>query len=522
MIDQQAERDITSHLDALAHEIYSALAAQFPVCLSSDEFHFFPQFKSEKDDGREWDDFSADGLKLFHKQVSRWQKRLMGLNVQQTSSDAALDIGLLLRVLTTLDEQLQWVRPQRIQPTFYLAIISIGLTESLEASQQAFARRIEALPSYIKAVASNLETVPAVYADLAMEMVPQLRTWLTLLPMTDAQLGAITTALNHFQDRIAKSVAKADFRLPGDVYARIADYHMGSQMGLEEIERHLNREIEAAEHLLVQAAERLSPGETWQDIFHRLPEPSPADNDVALLYRDGIDGLKSHCREQGFFDEEVLAGCDVEIKTIPGHLVPIRANAAYSMPPGHPPKGGVFYVLPLSRHDVPKDMMLLAAHETFPGHHLLDTHRWRLSRPLRRSLEFPLFYEGWASFGEEILFDTGFFSGPVDQLCMGKRRYWRAQRGRADLRIHTGRSRLEEAAADLGAIGLVDYDQALAMVRRYSLKPGYQLSYAIGRGKFRQLYTAFSGRGGTPGQFVRRVMSHGEIGFDYLEKRLLC
>ena len=59
------------------------------------------------------------------------------------------------------------------------------------------------------------------------------------------------------------------------------------------------------------------------------------------------------------------------------------------------------------------------------------------------------------------------------------------------------------------------------MVRRYALKPGYQLSYAIGRRKFRQLYTAYLGRGKTPAQFVRDALAQGEIGFDHLAERML-
>jgi uncharacterized protein (DUF885 family) len=170
---------------------------------------------------------------------------------------------------------------------------------------------------------------------------------------------------------------------------------------------------------------------------------------------------------------------------------------------------------------VPRDMMLLAAHETYPGHHLLDTRRWGHPRPLRRCLEFPLFYEGWASFGEEILFDTGFFSGPANRLLSAKRRFWRAHRGRADLNIHSGQWRLAEAALALSATGLVNRDEAWAMVRRYALKPGYQLSYTMGRRKFRQLYTACLDSGRTPARFVRDAVSHGEISFDHLAELLL-
>ena len=78
-----------------------------------------------------------------------------------------------------------------------------------------------------------------------------------------------------------------------------------------------------------------------------------------------------------------------------------------------------------------------------------------------------------------------------------------------------------EAALALSATGLVNRNEALAMVRRYALKPGYQLSYTIGRQKFRQIYAAYLNSGRKPARFVKDALSHGEIGFDHLADRLL-
>lgn len=514
-------QESSARLDKLADEIYTALAAQFPVCLASDEFHFFPHFRSVAEDESAWDDFSEGAVRNFFSNVMQWQTRLDELRPRFTASDVTVDIDLLSRVLTTLYEQLKRVRVHQTQPTFYLTIISIGLAEALSESREALERRITALPAFLETAMANLTHVPVVAAEVVRQMIPGLTTWISILPLTNAERDAAMAIFQRFHTHLDRIDTAADFRLPGDLYARVADYHMGCQMGLEEIEWHLNREIEAAENRLLESAGRISGGQTWQEVFQDLPSPAAPQNDVQALYSGGIARLKRHCLEQGFFSDRQITGSEIEIKAIAEHMLPVRANAAYSMPPGHPPGGGVFYILPLNRRPVPRDMMLLAAHETYPGHHLLDTLRWNQRRPLRRCLEFPLFYEGWASFCEEILFDSEFFSGPADSLMMAKRRFWRAMRGRAELRIHTGRYTLDEATQDLAGVGLVTKDQALAMVRRYALKPGYQLAYAIGRRKFRQLYTAFSGQGQPLADFMRNVLAHGEIGFDHLAERLL-
>jgi uncharacterized protein (DUF885 family) len=105
-------------------------------------------------------------------------------------------------------------------------------------------------------------------------------------------------------------------------------------------------------------------------------------------------------------------------------------------------------------------------------------------------------------------------------MLMAKRRFWRAIRGKVDFDIHMRRKSIDEAAAFLSEQGM-PRRRADAMVRRYSLKPGYQLSYTMGRRRFRRLYDAFSHRGKDPVTFARRVLAQGEIGFRHLEQLLL-
>jgi hypothetical protein len=510
-------------LDSFAEEIFASLAQQFPVCLASDEFHFFPHYRAPQPDWSRWDDFSSQAVQRFSGRVSRWQASVERFKSRQPAcaSDFDGDLDMLGRVLLTLREQIGTVCPHKNQPTFYLLIISIGLAEALEVSAQAFGQRLTSLPAFIQSAVDNLKRLPVVYRDLGIEMMAKTKAWLAVLPQQGQAVRAAQSALDDFGEHLRTVQVDPDFRLPPDLYARIAEHHMGCQMELNEIDHHLEQEIEETQDLLKHSAARLSPVKTWQSVFHDLPVAQEAGYDAATLYQVAIDRLTNHCLQKGLVDHDTLDGCDVQVRTIPEHLIPVRAGAAYSMPPGHPPRGGVFYILPPDRQIMPKDMMLLAAHETLPGHHLLDTLRWRLAGPLRRCLEFPVFYEGWACFAEEILFETGLFSGPADRLLMAKRRFWRALRGRADMRIHTGRWDLAQAAAQLAGVGLVTGDQARAMVRRYALKPGYQLAYTIGRGAFNRLYRAFARQGGMPADFVRRSLSGGEVGFDYLEKKLL-
>lgn len=515
------DQTLAKPLAALGQEILSGLSERFPVCMASDEFHFFPQYRPSRIAWSRWDDFTHEGIKIILARISEWRQQIEQWQGPDVEAALAIELELLARVLQTIDEQLEQVRPHHTQPTFYLTIASMGLSDALDNSKEAFSRRVATLPNFFQMAKHNLEQVPVSHNEQGIIMARKLQEWLRDLPLNSKEQRAATASLDDFRRHLESIETTMDFKLPQHLYSRILEFHLGCHMGLEEIRRQLEQEIEETAEELNQNAEHIGSGKSWLEVWQAMPVPALNAAQVADFYRGVITKLKSHCLEQGFFSEQVMAGCDVAVETIPDHLMPVRANASYSMPSGHPPKGGTFYILPQGHQSVSRDMLLLTAHETFPGHHLLDTMRWQLERPLRRSLEFPLYYEGWACFAEEILFDTDFFSGPADRLMMAKRRYWRAHRGLADLNIHTGQSSLEEAVQDLSDVGLISRLQAMAMVHRYALKPGYQLAYTIGRRKFRQLYTACLGRGKTPAQFVRHVLSEGEIGFKRLAERLL-
>ena len=49
-------------IDAIGSRIMTDLALRFPVCMASDEFHFFPQARARAFDWSCWDDFTRSAL----------------------------------------------------------------------------------------------------------------------------------------------------------------------------------------------------------------------------------------------------------------------------------------------------------------------------------------------------------------------------------------------------------------------------------------------------------------------------
>ncbi len=505
--DQAIENDIDNML--------AILAAQFPICTANDEFHFFPQIPPGPRYWSRWDDFSPESIADICAGLLTWQQRIIKWQASVQTPQLPTDLQLMRRVMQTLYEQLVHAGPHRCQPTFYLTIMGIGLAESIEAGPRCFAQRLKGATAFLEQAASNLVQVPRIFARLGIEMAARLQSWMKSLSDRGHQVSPAVSALQAFGSQLERCQADAAFLPSIDRYARIVSAHYGCRADMGAIESELDDEIDETAGLLRQSAERIGRGKSWQTAVADL-KPPDANIPPRQHFRNVVERLEKHCIEHGLVPPELPQRCPVTVLPIPHYILPVRSSAAFSAAPGHPARGGTFFIAEdAGGGKVPADYRLLAAHETYPGHHLLDTSRWSHERPLRRSIEFPLFYEGWASFSEELLFETGFFGGPVDELLMAKRRFWRAARGRVDYNIHCRRQSLQQAADFLSGHGMAR-PRARAMVERYTLKPGYQLAYTIGRRRFRRLFDSFSGADKAAG-FTRLVLTQGEIEFDQLE-----
>ena len=509
----------TAEITSVAVGMLEALAARFPVCTASDEFHFFPQLLCANRQWSHWDDFSSASVAAVCDQFRDWQQILAALDAANLTRDDHIDIQMMRRVIQTLHEQLTIVGAHRSQPTFYLTVMGIGLAEAIDAGSPALRGRLQGLPAFIDSARRNLTQVPAAFNHLGLEMIKRLQPWLATFSQHDVLVAPVQAALERLAHHLKQLPIVEEFLPSVETYARIASAHMGCRVTTDQLADELDQEIATTEGLLEHYAGILHPGRRWQSVVGGLETPL-AKIDTRQGYRQTIEALARHCIKCDLVPAGLPAQSPVEVEIIPDYMRPVRSNAAFSATPGHPALGGTFFIEdPRGSRAMPVDYRLLTAHETYPGHHVLDSSRWNLDRPVRRHIEFPLFYEGWASFSEELLFDTGFFHGPRDQLLMAKRRFWRALRGRVDFDIHMRRRDPSQAAAFLSDHGM-DPARAQAMVQRYILKPGYQLAYAIGRRRFRRLYDSGADLR-RPAAFARTVLAQGEIDFDQLETILM-
>jgi len=519
----------SSPVEAIGHRMFEVLARAFPVACASDEFFYFPQWRLAEPSWSTWDCFSPEVIADVVRQLSAWEDELDRLGTTESGLATQIDIALLRKLARTLREQLAEVRTWEFQPTFYLTLAGIGLAEAMASADPAAGHeRARTLPAFLEQAGRNLNRVPVLFRDIGLEMVADTRNHLLSLAKTLPELQTAITALDRFGDALRKVTTRRDFRLPRELLACVLRSHINCGVDVPEINEALDREIEEMRPVLAREAGNLPSGAvkrsppSWSAALKSIPIPAVGKDGLLGLYRDEINKLTEHCLAQGLVSPKLVTSCPVRVAPMPSFLAAIRTGASYSMPPGYPPAGGTFYVLTTgvpakAQAGYLRQYRMTCAHETYPGHHLLDASRWSLARPLRRAVEQPIFYEGWACFAEEILRQTGYFSTPGDRLLLARRRLLHALRCKVDIGLQTGKMTVPAAARYLEEAG-ISAERAISLARKYPLNPGYQLCYTLGLRRFLDLSDRYGGSN-LP-DFVRTVLNQGEINFTDLEKVL--
>ena len=518
----------TDQLDTIADDIFETIARYFPVAATSDEFYYFPQVKIDNSRWRYWDQFTENAVDAAVKELQAGLIKLSQLAKDVARKpladvDAAVDISLLRKATRTLVEQLTQVCAWKTQPTWHLTIACIGMAEALESEDpEAGHLRAAQLSGFLDRAVKSLEDVPRIFGKLGLQMVPDARAYFLLLEKQLPEIKPALYALDRFEDSLRRMKLRDSFLLPRQLAERVVTVHLNCGRQVAEIEDLLNREIGEVRESIELLTGRRFTGNGLAAAIGKLPQPDVGPGGLLQLYREVVDRLGRHCLEHKLVSSNLYADCPVKVLPVPSYLSATRTASSYSIPPLSPPTGGVFYVINADRtaesgKGYQREYQILAAHESYPGHHLLDVHRWSLANRIRRVIEQPVFYEGWACFAEEIMWKTGYFKSTAERLLMARRRLWRAIRGKVDLGLQTGRMSFPEAARLLTETGMPAEDAMLAS-HKYPLNPGYQVCYTAGTRHFIDLYEKY-GRNDLPG-FVNTVLAQGEVDFKDLERVL--
>lgn len=536
-----------SHL-ILAQEYFDDLARRFPVMCASDEFHFLPRAQAAANYYDKLDDLDAPAIEESIERVKSFQKAFARLDGSGISLETHIDLQVLQANIAGFLIEFDKKRIWQFNPLLYLKVAFIGLDHALtkpadneEERVNRVLGRLSDAPRVLGQALKNIIAVPETYHQASLSMVVDCRRYLRrrakdlierftgkpagLLPVNMEKTTAALDGLDRFLSSLTPQPDR-DFAVK--TLPQTLKDHFLSDRSVDEIYQMALEGWTVNLELLEKLKSKIDPSSSWQDLYHGYFPFNIDKSDTISLYREEIERLKTFFSRQGFNAEDL--NTPVVIAKTPDYLRSVRGAASFAAAfTADVREESYFYITThlagqntavaddLLRKRFHREFKLLTAHETIPGHHYLDAIHRKLANPVRRQIESPLFYEGWASYAEYMLIDSGYITSPMDLLVDYKRRLWRSARCQVDVGLTTEKIRLDDAIHLLNVCGFSP-EEARRQVDRFRLNPGYQLCYSLGCHEFKQLKTA-CGRQMNESDFHTFLLEGGELPFHLIKKR---
>jgi len=532
------------HLIELASRYFDYIAKLFPVMCASDEFHFFPRASAASRYYDQVDDLDTDLIDQCLSTLKQFRNKCDLVAAHENDLEKRIDIELLKANASGILIELETKKSWRHDPLLYLKIAFIGLDHALtkpasepEERIQRTLARLQAIPRLLQQAINNIDSVPRTYHQTALAMLDDCKNYLTEISesFVNARSSAFTAGvqqawsalegLGKFLDGLSP-IPDKQFVISA-LEATLRNHFMSVRSPREIFEIAVDEWQENLERLKKLQA-TMDTSRSWRELYHAYCPSDIEKTDTISLYQREIERLGSFFQEQGF--KGLNFSSSLELCETPTYLRSVRSSASFSAAFTADVREKDFFYMTtqlsqqrgketadLVKKRLHREYKFLAAHETFPGHHLLDSVRRKLKNPVRRQIESPLFYEGWAYYAESLLAEYGYVNSPMDYLVDYKRRLWRAARCQIDVGLTTGMLNREDAVRLVTTAGFGP-EEASYQIDHFRLNPGYQLCYSLGRYeimKLRETYGPLIGRD----QFHKQLLEGGELPFHLIEKR---
>ena len=530
-------------IEKLIADYFQYLAQQFPVMCASDEFHFLPRSGDACDYYHELDDFDAEHLEEVIAAIGAFQQKFSSLATQANELERQIDLESLKAnaagALIELDTKRSW----RYNPLIYLKTAFIGLDHALNKpgsdSYERFDRfksRLLCLPRLLNQAIENIVSIPESFHPASINMIDDCELYLEdirqLAPDTDSiskDIDYAADALKALKSFCLNRKPVPDASFASDTLESSLKEHFASMHSPLEIFEIAKEEWDFFSSELETLQQKFDPNKSWQDIYHDFVPPEFDTVDTFTLYSQQIDQLRTFFSRHGFHADPLQA--PLEVAETPVYLRSVRGTASFAAAFSSDVQEKSFFYLTtrlphtegnnadvLLKKRLHREYKLLTAHETIPGHHLLDSSRRQIINPVRRQIESPLFYEGWASYVESLLAEYGYLQHPVEILIDCKRRLWRAARCMIDVGQATEMVTPDKAMALLTSCGFTA-EESQRQIDRFKLNPGYQLCYCLGAYEITQLKNQYASRLGEKA-FHSFILEGGELPFHLIKQRL--
>jgi uncharacterized protein (DUF885 family) len=287
--------------------------------------------------------------------------------------------------------------------------------------------------------------------------------------------------------------ATQDFALGADKFAQMVRDTEMVDVSLAELEAIGRADLKRNQAALNAACASYAPGATLQACMDRMGANKPEGGPVQAA-RAQLAGLKAFIAAK---DLVSIPGTEeAQVEEAPPYN---RQNFAYIDIPGPYERGlpSVYYIAPpdpswpaeVQAGFVPgkADLLFTSVHEVWPGHFLNFLHSNRSPFTFGRVFVGYAFAEGWAHYGEEMMWDAGLGNGDVEtHIGQLSNALLRDCRYLSAIGMHTGRLTMEQSRRMFLTECYQDEGNARQQSARGTYDPAY-LNYTMGKLMIRRL-----------------------------------
>lgn len=518
--------------DTLIHSYFKYPARAFPVQCASDDFDAYPRAQAASAHYHDLENFDQDLMAERCQEIRNYKLSFEKSALNSDSVNTQAKYKTLVLSANSVLQDLEEVRSWQRNPLLYLRIAFSGLDQAMyrQAARgnrlSRTASRLAALPRLFTQARKNLQAVPLRFKFAARTMAEDGTTHLLqlannkeLFPLIEEALQALKT----FKNFLEALPEIRDGEVPGPDILDVLDGRFGHKTAPDSLFEQAHNEWRTTLGKLEERAKRIDPNRSWQDIAS-TPHPDDRQGELISIFKNEIRDLRH------FFVHTSLAGlypdCPLKVASTPIHERSIRTMASYASGLGTDPmEASNFYVSSHGAspedtrrlgHRFRREAPFIAAHKTYPGHHLTDCYRRLTPCPVASQVELPLFYEGWATFAESLLPEYGYVSSDLEILTYLRRRLWKAAEAMVDVGLHTGHMDYEACLLLLQKAGL-NLSEARHQVGLAILNPGYLLCGIIGAGEIEKLRSDYADKLGLR-SFYKTMLDAGQMPFHLLRQ----
>ncbi len=524
----------------LSKDYFEFMACAYPVMSLSDEFYFFPRANKAIRYIDCMECLNKEKIKQDISYVRTLKRNLEKLNLEEADLETQIDHQLLRQSMAAFLREFQRVKVWQNDPNLYLkiAILGIGqIVNKLSAIKpdirEELACRIKQIPQLLNEARLNLNKIPRLHQEtaihLAQAIIDYLNKRLRLSLESNSGFSELiklnkgaAQAVDDFKTFLKKSTGIEESVGDKESLRELLTNAFSYKRSPEEIFEIASDEYRKTLIELKKTAARIRPSMNWREIISDYKLETDNTAELLNLYSARISNLKDFLIEKDLISIPKMQ--NIQVRQTPVYLAPIRASASYSCPITRNQKEPAFFYVNNNTggKNIHQEYIFITAHETYPGHHLLDSIRRNIKNPIRQQIESALFYEGWASYAEGLIEEFGYLNNTRQRLLGLKRQAWRAVRAKLDVGLKINKIKPSDAAGQLRRLGYSP-SGVKTMLRHYMLTYGYQLCYTIGKFELEELSKSFVPQMGIK-NFHNCLLSGGELPFDLIRRRLkrLC